>query len=122
MQNLFSLRVKLNDGATLLVKATESDHRTFPDTHTRVDVAAILVKDGNRQVIWTRGTNYIGIPAHQTIDGTYAKAAALRHLAMKPGDTDADYFEGWTDTQLEFADTYGDEIRMIAEWRYGEAS
>lgn len=38
---------------------------------------------------------------------------------MKPGDTDAEFFENYTEEQLDFVSTNSDEIAMLSESRYG---
>lgn len=47
-------------------------------------------------------------------DDVQAQAHVLSHVGMKPGDTDTDFFEGYTDTQLAFAETYGESLALEA--------
>lgn len=55
-----------------------------------------------------------------TSDGKEAKNASLTHVAMKPGDTDREFFAYYSADQLDFVTTYGEELSMIAYDRYGE--
>lgn len=40
--------------------------------------------------------------------------ALLGFLALRPGDTDAEYFERYTPEQLDFAAEHGDELQIWA--------
>jgi hypothetical protein len=119
---LFFLRVRLDETTTLVVHAFEGPFQ--PPNHTRIDVTARVVRrDGDktmRQTLWERGEAWCGIPAHQTIDGDDAKECVLSLLAMKPGDTDSSYFDGWTEDQLAFAETYGETVWMAKHDRFGD--
>ena len=66
-------------------------------------------------------TNMVGSfsPCHAS-DGKDAKRQVLEHLAMKPGDTDDEFFEGYSQEQLDFVNGFSDEIQTIAWERYGE--
>lgn len=42
-------------------------------------------------------------------------------VAMKPGDTDEDYFAAYTPDQIDFVEEYSDEISQYAErWKCRE--
>ena len=73
------------------------------------------VKHG-KDVIFPRGTLYGAV--HGASDGIRAKEHALACVEMKPGDTDADYFAGYTPEQLEWVAAHGDAISMIRSDRY----
>ena len=53
-------------------------------------------------------------------DSKEAKAHVLSHLAMKPGDTDKEFFEDYTEDQLDFVNKYSDDIWFLSHKRYGE--
>jgi hypothetical protein len=111
--HLFTLRVKLGGGIAT-IHAYEAG-RTGPH-HTKVELE---LRHGG-ETIFPRAGSYVGIPGHETIDGDGAKRCALGLFALKPGDTDAEFFERYTPEQLEFVRTWGEELSMIAEERYGE--
>ncbi len=119
----FRLRVKLSTRITLVVTAWDDGPR---DSHQRIDVeAALLWDDGvhkrkQRTVIFAKGDTYCGLPCGKCTDSDDAKELVLSLLAMKPGDTDEDYFASYTPEQLEFATSYGDELSLVALDRYGE--
>lgn len=86
----------------------------WPPNHTRVDVE---VRQGGK-VIFPRGTLWCGIPGHASLDGDEAKESVLSLVAMRPGDTDRDYFEGYTPEQLDWATHNGEALSMEREARY----
>lgn len=120
----FRLRVPLSNGRTLAVTAW--DNAPSSGTHQRIDVRArvLWTENGKRRSATTfkRGDTYCGIPYHYCTDSKEAKALVLALLAMRPGDTDDDYFADYTDEQLAFAHAYSDDITCERMRRYGEDS
>lgn len=120
----FRLRVRLSTRITLLVTAWDNGP-SGPYGHQRIDVeAAVVWPDGKRRkpvrsVIFAKGDTYCGLASGHCTDGPEAKELVLSLIAMKPGDTDSDYFADYTPEQLEFVNSYGEELSMIAEERYG---
>lgn len=118
---LFQLRVKLRDGTAIM---TAWEGGFMQPNHTRLDCELRWkpVGTGKRpaEIIFPRGATWCGIPGHQTIDGDDAKESVMSLFAMKPGDTDSDYFEVYTERQLEWVSTYGEELSCEAMGRYGE--
>ena len=124
--HLFTLRVRLSSGRILTVHAFEGRAYYPYSSHTRLEIEAVLTAPGQRrEQLWERGTDlgamYVGIPGHEIIDGDYAKEAVLSCLALRPGDTDADFFAEYTPAQLDFVSTYGEELSMVVSDRYGES-
>ncbi len=121
VNHLFTLRVKTSQGL-VTINAYEGPWPTkATPSHTRIDVEVkLLAKSDNMysKVIFRRGSLWCGIPAHHSIDGIYAKECVLSLVAMKPGDTDADYFAEYSREQRDFAESLGDELNMIREMRY----
>ena len=114
--HLFTLRVSpYKDEPMIVIEAFINWQKVklYP-SHERVDVQ---VKQGGK-VIFPRGFLYCGIPSHASVDGNYAKEAVLSLVAMRLGDTDEDYFKGYSPEQLEWAARYGEELGMIREQRY----
>jgi len=76
------------------------------------------------RVIFSRGHLCCGIPAvfGFSPDGLCAKELVLALVAMKPGDTDAEYFQDYSPEQLAWAEKWSDQINMIREYRYCDAS
>lgn len=47
-------------------------------------------------------------------DSRETVAGLLHFLALRPGDTDRDYFDSYTPAQLEWCDAHGEELAMLA--------
>ena len=120
----FRLRVRLGDGKTLAVTAWDDAPSNSP-YHRRIDVRATVLwtEDGKRcsATPFKRGDTWCGVSGGCT-DSQEAKALVLGLLAMRPGDTDPDYFSDYTPDQLAFANDYSDDITCEQMRRYGEDS
>lgn len=116
--HLFTLRVQAFKGeSAIVIHAFDANH-TDPQTgHMRIDVE---VRQGGK-VIFPRGATYCAVNRWTAIDSKAAKSLALSLVAMKPGDTDIEYFNGYTTEQLEWAEKYGDHLSIEREARYGDA-
>lgn len=110
---LFTLRVPTSKGM-VVIYAYESTRARSQYGHTYIDTFVRL----NSETVFKRGDTYCGIPAGTSIDGISAKEAVLSLIAMKPGDTERDYFESYTPEQLTFAESLGEELSAIREMRY----
>lgn len=116
---LFTLKVKLSGGTAIM---TAWDAGMMPPNHTKLDCELRWKPKGAKvsELLFPRGATWCGIPGHQTVDGDDAKECVMSLFAMKSGDTDPDYFESYTDEQMNWADTYGEELSLEAMGRYGE--
>lgn len=126
LDRLFSLRLALREGVRVEVRAfdmaqfdTETGKRITSETHHAITYEVVLFQNGGREVVWSPGQSWVGMPGHQTIDGRAAKEAILHAVSMKPGDTDEDFFADWTGAQRSFGETWGEEIGLISEERFG---
>lgn len=79
------------------------------------------VRQGGR-VVFPRGSLWGAVShvAGQSVDGPWARELAIGCAAMKPGDTDSDYFADYTPEQLEWAGANGEYLSIVAEERYPE--
>lgn len=112
---LFEQRLTLG-GKLCRIFAYDANH-TDPQTgHMRIDVEVFHGPD----CIFRLGETYCAVNRWTAIDSDAAKALVLSLVAMKPGDTDSDYFEHYTPDQLDFARAYGEEISLTKEERFGE--
>ncbi len=118
-QFLFRLVVRL-PGGTAVIRAWEgsyTDRRL--STHTKIETELRWLEPGKRsEVVFAPGDTWCGIPGHQTTDGIYAREAVCSLLAMKPGDTDSDYFASYTPEQLAWAEAHGEDLRLASDARY----
>jgi hypothetical protein len=58
--------------------------------------------------------DFHGSPLH-AVDADATVAGLLAFLSLKPGDTDPDYFEGYTAEQLAFARAEGENLSLYVE-------
>lgn len=126
---LFRMRVGLTNKAygnkTLAITAYDANEVTSRFGHQRIDVEATLYEtdaNGKRHArkVWKRGETWCAVNSSTSIDSDDAKELVLSTLAMKPGDTDSDYFVSYTEEQLSFASQYGETLRCMAYDRFGE--
>ena len=57
------------------------------------------------------GTDLFCSPCH-AIDSDASAGACLGFLSLKPGDTDADYFDKYTPAQLDFVQYHGEDLSL----------
>ncbi len=60
------------------------------------------------------GADYHCSPLH-AVDSDAAVAGLLAFLALRPGDTDPDYFATYTPRQLEWVREHGEELSLYVE-------
>jgi hypothetical protein len=110
---VFTLRVLcFLSEPTIIIHAYDAGFQA--PNHNRLDVE---VRQGGK-VIFERGTLYCGLAQNHAVDSIHAKELVLSTVAMRPGDTDAEYFATYTPAQLEWAKKYGEGISCERETRY----
>ncbi len=67
--------------------------------------------DGDKVIF--QGEDFAGSPMHPD-DSDETLAALLGFLALRPGDTDRDYFDSYTPEQLDWARANGEELGWLA--------
>jgi hypothetical protein len=60
------------------------------------------------------GEDFCGSPLHAD-DSDETLAALLGFLTLRPGDTDREYFDAYTPAQLDFAESEGEYLGLLAE-------
>lgn len=68
--------------------------------------------DGEGKIVF-EGEDYSPGPMHG-IDSDESVAGLLGFLSCRPGDTDDEYFQDYTPAQLDYADTYGEDLSMYS--------
>jgi len=58
--------------------------------------------------------------ASMAIDSDAIVKSLMSFLTLRPGDTDAEFFEDYTQEQLEFADAHGESLAAEVFYRFGE--
>jgi hypothetical protein len=124
MDLLFTLRVpsmRTDREHTITIQAFDA-YKTGPHGHSQIDVRVLFTAKGGKPVeIFPRGATYCGMPCGSSIDGDEAKELVCSLIAMKPGDTDREFFDSYTPEQLSFVKEYGEELSQYCErWRCSE--
>lgn len=110
---LFTLRVWTTEGM-ITIHAFDANFQDPHTGHSRIDV---VVKHRGK-FIFERGTLWCGVNRWTTLDGIAARELVMSLVAMRPGDTDADFFEPYSPEQLAWVTKYSDVIGMVREERY----
>lgn len=117
---LFELRIpgQYKGDPDIYIRAWDKPRSELPADYCRWGHSPIDVelRQGDK-VIFPRGATYYGLPAGHTTDGEMSRANAMSTLAMKPGDTDEDYFATYTPEQLEWVSRNGEYLSMLATER-----
>jgi hypothetical protein len=66
------------------------------------------------------GSDFSCSPMHAS-DSDETVAALMGFLTLKPGDTDADYFDGYTEAQHAFAAEHAEAVACEVEYRFSKA-
>lgn len=65
------------------------------------------------------GEDFHCSPLH-AIDSDETIAGLMAFLTLRPGDTDSEYFEGYTAQQLEYCSHHAEALACEAEHRFGK--
>ena len=95
------------------------DTGRFDGTHSTLAYTLSMKAPGMPRVVLFEGADY-GVPSHQCIDSDDAVRGLLGFLTLRPGDTDAEYFEGYTDEQRAFCDEHAEALSYESMRRFGE--
>ena len=129
---ILHLRLGVENGCEVGCTIRAYEGHTEPTGHTRLyceltyGTRSAAQRSGTRgrhytrKVLFPRAAFYVGTAPHVSIDSDDAKELVLSLFALKPGDTDADFFAHYTPEQLAFVERWGETISMIALDRYGE--
>ena len=116
---LFTLRISgqsQGDGR-IVIRAFE----IFDHADKSRDYVTVEVLQG-RHVVFARGQLWVGSPASgwpDGIDGRRVRDAVVGVAAMAPGDTDQEYFQGYSPEQLAWARHNGEWLALERERRFG---
>ncbi len=84
------------------------------DTHRRDDRGQTEIgyemRHGDMTIF--QGDGFAGSPLHAD-DSDKTIGALLSFLSLRKGDTDAEYFEAYSATQLEWAEQHGEELSLV---------
>jgi hypothetical protein len=112
--HLFTLRVRPDkSGQTIIIHAFDANH-VDSTGHNGIEVE---VRHAGK-TIFPRGQLYCGTSRYVAVDSIAARELVLSLVAMRPGDTDSDYFADYSADQLDWASEHGEIIGAVREYRY----
>lgn len=94
------------------------DERCDEKQPSNGSLASLTSGNASKAPLFPRESFTVGIPRGHSIDGNYAREAVLSLFALKPGDTDDEFFADYTEAQRSFVEQYGEQIDMIRLERY----
>jgi hypothetical protein len=103
---------KLSEAATLRLEVSDPN-RPRPNGGW-VLAYTLSLTQGEVTTTVFEGEDFASNPLH-AIDSHETLSTLLKFLALKPGDTDREFFEDYTPEQLDFAQRYGEEVWSLAE-------
>jgi len=77
-----------------------------------------IIENGKSVILFT-GKDYHCSPC-EAIDSNDTLLGLMGFLTLKPGDTDREYFEGYTPEQLEYCDKYAEHLDCAVHSRFGD--
>lgn len=88
-------------------------------THSTIGYVLSMKAPGKPRTVIFEGEDY-GVPSCESIDSDDALRGLLVFLTLRPGDTDAEYFEDYTDAQRDYCDAHAEALAMASYDRFGE--
>lgn len=74
--------------------------------------------DAGKRTVLFDGADFAGSPMDAD-DSDATVLSLMNFLTLKPGDTDDDYFKGYSDVQRAFCDAHADALSVEAFSRFG---
>jgi hypothetical protein len=110
---LFTLRFDLSTGP-VTITAWDAQHSDPESGHQRID--AELRQKG--KLVFARGATYCAVPRGAKLADSESRELVGSLFAMKPGDTDDEYFDSYTPEQLAWAKANGEELGCEVQARF----
>lgn len=79
----------------------------------------LAMGEHGQETILFEGEDFACSPMH-AIDSNEAIASLMWFLTLRPGDTDAEYFEGYTDAQRSYCEQHAEALSLEVLNRYGD--
>lgn len=97
---------------------TFATERTDWRGQTRI-AYTLKMRENGRSVVLFEGVDFAGSPMHAD-DSSASVASLLGFLTLRPGDTDAEYFEKYTPGQLAYCNRHAETLACYVADRFGE--
>src|SRR3990167_7675926 len=78
----------------------------------------LTMRENRKQTLLFQGTDFGNSPLH-AIDSDSTVKALMCFLCLKPGDTDREYFAGYSETQLNFCNSHAETLYCTVCNRFG---
>lgn len=102
-----------SDGDTVyLLELWENTGRIDP-TYYLISFRLTRIVDDSREVIFEDFSGSYGCPKTIAIDSAECVMGLLRFLVLEKGDTDLEYFDGYTEDQLRWLEDHSWELRQV---------
>lgn len=79
----------------------------------------LTMREGRKSTVLFEGSDYSPGPGNTT-DGDASVRGLLGFLTLRPGDTDREYFEGYTEAQRDYCDAHAEALANEVYNRFGE--
>jgi hypothetical protein len=79
----------------------------------------LTMREAGVTTVLFEGNDFGCSPLH-AIDSDDTIAALMSFLTLRPGDTDADYFDSYTDVQRAYCDQHAEALAWTVLERFGE--
>jgi hypothetical protein len=79
----------------------------------------LTMRDGRKRSTVFEGEDYSPSPM-DCVDDDETVKGILGFLTLRPGDTDREYFDRYTDAQREFAEQHAESLASEVMYRFGE--
>ena len=79
----------------------------------------LAMREHRKTSILFEGSDFRPSPLH-SVDGNEAVNSLMMFLTLRPGDTDAEYFENYTNEQREYCEQYAEALSLEVMNRFGE--
>lgn len=106
------------NGARSLRVAMIRAYKRDTGSHTALYVRAYVQTDEGGPYVEITGPDgapysYCAVPSFESVDGDAAAELAISCVAIRPGDTDSEYFADYTDEQLAFCEAHGEHLSCV---------
>lgn len=79
----------------------------------------LTMRQGGKSTVLFQGEDFGSSPMH-AIDSDETCRGIMAFLTLRPGDTDADYFEDYTQQQLDYCSEHAEALDSAVRDRFGD--
>ena len=79
----------------------------------------LTMRSEGEPVVLFAGEDFSGSPMH-SIDSDNTVEGLMGFLTLRPGDTDPEYFDGYTSDQIDFCNEHAEALEVECMFRFGD--